>query len=162
TIIVIWGDHGWHLGDQRVWGKHTLFDNALRSQLIIKPVTNLAPSKIESIVESIDIYPSLIDMCNLTPPKELDGESFVPLLNNELNNYQNVAYSYFNNGISLRTPQYRLTKYFRDELPLIELYDHDNDPFETINIAQDKPDIVNQLLPMLEKGNTGLYEINSN
>jgi arylsulfatase A-like enzyme len=162
TVIVIWGDHGWHLGDQRVWGKHTLFDNALRSQLIIKPVTNLAPSKIESIVESIDIYPSLIDMCNLTPPKELDGESFVPLLNNELNNYQNVAYSYFNNGISLRTPQYRLTKYFRDELPLIELYDHDNDPFETINIAQDKPDIVNQLLPMLEKGNTGLYEINSN
>jgi len=162
TIIVIWGDHGWHLGDQRVWGKHTLFDNALRSQLIIKPITNSAPTKIESIVESVDIYPTLIEMCNLTSPKELDGESFVLLLNNESNDYQNVAYSYFNNGISLRTPQYRLTKYFRDDLPLIELYDHDNDPFETINIAQNQRDLVNQLLPILEKGNTGLYEANSN
>ncbi|MCP4977949.1 MAG: sulfatase-like hydrolase/transferase, partial [Maribacter sp.] len=58
TIVVVWGDHGWHLGDQRVWGKHTLFENALKSALIIKtPEKNLNKKSINSIIETVDIYP---------------------------------------------------------------------------------------------------------
>ena len=68
-----------------------------------------------------------------------------------------MAYSYFKNGISLRTDKYRLTQYFRKEEPTIELYDHENDPYETKNIVGTKPDIVEELLPLLELGNTGLY-----
>jgi hypothetical protein len=83
----------------------------------------------------------------------------VNLLENHHNTeWRNTAYSYFRNGISVRTERYRLSKYYRDEAPEVELYDHQNDPFETINIAQEHPGIVEQLLPVLEKGNTGLYD----
>ncbi|MBV6647197.1 MAG: sulfatase [Cyclobacteriaceae bacterium] len=61
TIIVIWGDHGWHLGDQQLWGKHTLFENALKSALIIKVPNNYESKSISSIVETVDIYPSLLE-----------------------------------------------------------------------------------------------------
>ena len=71
--------------------------------------------------------------------------------------WDHVAYSYFQQGISMRNDQYRLTKYFRNEMPVIELYDHKKDPFENSNVADQKSKIVNRLLPVLEKGNTGLY-----
>ncbi len=93
-------------------------------------------------------------------PHETDGKSLLPLLNNTNNKWENVSYGYFRNGISMRTERYRLTKYFRDAEPTIELYDHQNDPNETKNIAAEQPEIVNSLLPFLEKGNTGLYSQN--
>jgi arylsulfatase A-like enzyme len=158
TIVVVWGDHGWHLGDQRVWGKHTLFENALKSALIMKiPNIGLGQQKVNGIVETVDIYPSILELCNVELPHKIDGESFVKLLNNTGSKKEDVAYSYFKNGISLRTDKYRLTQYFRKEEPTIELYDHENDPYETKNIVGSKPDIVEELLPLLELGNTGLY-----
>ena len=69
-----------------------------------------------------------------------------------------MAYSYFKEGISLRTDRYRLTKYYRNDAPKIELYDHENDPNETINIAGENSKIVDRLMPLLESGNTGIYE----
>jgi len=69
-----------------------------------------------------------------------------------------IAYGYFKNGITLRTNQYRLTKYYREAQPNIELYDHYEDKFETKNIAQENPDIVKTLMPILEKGNNNIYE----
>lgn len=158
TIIVIWGDHGWHLGDQRVWGKHSLFENALKSALIIKsPFVEHQTQQVDGIVETVDIYPTLLDLCNLDNEYPLDGESLVDLLGSGKQLTGNVAYSYFKNGISVRTERYRLTKYFRKETPTVELYDHAADPFETKNIADDEPEIVKNLLPTLEKGNTGIY-----
>src|SRR5690606_34948906 len=78
TIIVIWGDHGWHLGDYRVWGKHTLFDRSLRSTFIMK-VPQLKPGKkIDRVISSIDIGPTLLELCNL-PSMETDGRSFSSL-----------------------------------------------------------------------------------
>lgn len=71
--------------------------------------------------------------------------------------WENVAYSYFRKGISVRTERYRFTKYFRDEEPVIELYDHLFDPHENKNIAKESPAMVDSLMPVLEKGNTGLY-----
>lgn len=161
TIVVIWGDHGWHLGDQSVWGKHTLFENALKSTLIIKsPNSDQTGEKITNIVESVDIYPTLMELCNLKVKQKIDGKSFTQsMLSNELNSDE-VAYSYYKNGISMRTPKYRLTKYFRDEQPQIELYDHSIDSLETNNIAEENLDLVKNLMPLLEKGNTGLYSSN--
>jgi iduronate 2-sulfatase len=71
--------------------------------------------------------------------------------------WNEAAYGYFNNGISLRTERYRLTTYFRKEEPTIELYDHLSDPYENKNIAGDHPEVVGQLMPVLQKGNTGLF-----
>ncbi|UBM59806.1 sulfatase [Marinilongibacter aquaticus] len=158
TIVVLWGDHGWHLGDQQTWGKHTLFENALRSALIVKLPHTHTEAKIESIVESVDIYPTLMELCDIPVDYQLDGKSLVPLLKGEKAKEKNKAYSYFKSGISLRTDRYRLTKYFRKEEPNIELYDHLADPNESINIAASKPEIVSELMPILEAGNTGLYQ----
>ncbi|PCH69787.1 MAG: sulfatase [Bacteroidales bacterium] len=158
TIIVVWGDHGWHLGDQQVWGKHTIFDNALKSVLIIKLPGKQVADNVSAIVETVDIYPTLMDLCGVKMPNKIDGESFAGILKGEGLAEDQVAYGYFRKGISLRTKRYRLSRYFRDEQPNIELYDHLADPFETNNIAQDNPSIVKKLMPLLEKGNTHLYK----
>lgn len=160
TIVVIWGDHGWHLGDKRVWGKHTLFENALKSTLIVKsPMLENQNKRVQTIVESVDLYPTLMELCGIPLNHKIDGESFAKVLetNTEKNKGNNVAYSYFNNGISMRTEKYRLTKYFRPEQPVIELYDHSVDPNESRNIATENPETVSDLMHLLEKGNTSLY-----
>ena len=158
TIVIVWGDHGWHLGEQQIWGKHTLFENALNSALIFK-IPGSKVSKIDnSIVESVDIYPTLMELVGVEKPNNLDGESFASLLNSKNSQKGNVAYSYYHNGISMRTDRYRLTKYFREAEPTIELYDHQTDPLESINIAAGNPELVANLMPILEEGNTGLYD----
>lgn len=158
TIVVIWGDHGWHLGDQRVWGKHTLFENALKSTLIVKaPQLQHQSKKVPTIVESVDIYPTLMELCAIPIAHKIDGDSFAQDLSAADAQKNEVAYSYFKNGISMRSKNYRLTKYYRSEQPAIELYDHSTDPYETKNIAAENPSIVDQLMPILNKGNTGLY-----
>lgn len=159
TIVVLWGDHGWHLGDQRVWGKHTCFETALRSALIIKHPKMKKGIKVDDIVSTIDIYPTLMEFCGIVAPKDISGHSLSSRLNKKKPiNAKNVAYSYFNKGITVRTQRYRLTQYFRDAQPTIELYDHITDPYETKNIASANPLVVNNLMPLLEKGNTGLYQ----
>ncbi len=158
TIVVLWGDHGWHLGDQQVWGKHTLFDVALRSALIIKaPTMMMDNNKVETVVETVDIYPTLMKLCDIEMTYKTDGEEFTKILNSTETYKDHVAYSYFKNGISIRTKQYRLTKYFRQEEPTIELYDLINEQDESKNLAQSNPKIVEKFMPLLEKGDTGLY-----
>ncbi|MFV0589978.1 MAG: sulfatase [Draconibacterium sp.] len=157
TIVVLWGDHGWHLGDQLVWGKHTIFERALKSAFIVRAPGKKSGIRINQVVSSIDIYPTLMDLCQVEMPFKTDGKSVVSLLENPDSEWENVSYGYFRNGISVRTNQFRLTKYFREEMPVLELYDHLADPNETKNIADTNPEVVKQLLPLLEKGNTGLY-----
>ena len=158
TIIVIWGDHGWHLGDQLVWGKHTLFENALKSTLIIKiPEIKYAGVASNGIVESVDIYPTLMDLCGVKLPSDVEGRSFARLLRSPSKKGKKAAYGYFNKGISIRTKDYRLTKYFREEKPVIELYDHRVYATESKNIAENHPYIVDKLLKMLKKANVGIY-----
>ncbi len=155
TIIVIWGDHGWHLGDDLVWGKHTIFEWALRSTLIVKVPGVTKGTHISKVVSSTDIYPTIVELCRLEMPHPTDGTSLVPLLKNNIASWQEVSYGYFNKGISLRTDRYRLTRYFRQEEPATELYDHQLDPNETKNIATDHPEVVKSLIPLWEKGNLG-------
>jgi len=81
----------------------------------------------------------------------------MPLLANPVAEWEDASFGYFRNGISLRTDRYRFTKYFRNAEPIIELYDHQTDPNETKNIANENPVIVEQLMPFWENGNTGLF-----
>jgi len=158
TIVVLWGDHGWHLGDQRIWGKHTLFEKALKSALIIKnPFAKEKGFRAEGIVESIDLYPTIVELCNIGPVDGIEGKSLIQQIESPAAEGKEAAYGYFKKGITMRTEKYRLTNYFREETPTIELYDLFNDPEETKNIAKDNAEIVEELMPLWEKGNTGLY-----
>ncbi|MGS2739516.1 sulfatase [Sinomicrobium sp. M5D2P17] len=159
TIVVLWGDHGWQLGDHRVWGKHTLFEKALKSPMIIKdPTIKNQKKEIDKIVSTVDIYPTLMDLCHIEMPYKTSGRSMAGLIQGDrIRKWQEASYGYFNNGITVRVPRYRYTKYYREEQPVIELYDHKKDPEENHNIASDHPNIVKKLDKILEKGNTGLY-----
>ena len=99
-----------------------------------------------------------MELCEVKMPHQTSGKSLVPLLSNPLQSWEDASFGYFKNGISLRTERYRLTKYIRNQGPTIELYDQETDPNETKNIAAENQDIVEQLLPIWEKGNTGLYD----
>lgn len=159
TIVVVWSDHGWHLGDDRVWGKHTNFEYALKSVLMIKTPNNSRGVICDKVVSTVDVYPTLMELCDVKMPHQTDGKSLVRLMKNPAADpWENVAYSYFNQGITVRTERYRFTKYFRNEQPSVELYDHKTDPYENENIAADHPDIVQSLAPIWEKGNTGIHE----
>jgi iduronate 2-sulfatase len=157
TVIVVWSDHGWHLGDYRVWGKHTIFDGSLKSVLIIKEPGQKKKLVRNEVVSSIDIYPTLMELCGVRKLPELDGKSFTSLLKPGVKKWENVAYSYYNRGVTVRNDRYRLTRYHRKQEPAIELYDHHTDPYEQINVAAKHPDVVKQLLPVLERGDTGIF-----
>lgn len=161
TMVVVWGDHGWHLGEQCVWGKHTIFEVALNSVLMIRLPEESQGQICDRVVSSTDIYPTLADWCQIEMDYAVDGQSLIPLLKNRNDhNWKNVAYSYFKNGVTVRTPRYRLTRYNRKAEPTIELYDYKNDPYETRNIAVERPDVVKKLMPLLKKGDTGIFNTN--
>lgn len=158
TIVILWGDHGWHLGDDRVWGKHTIFEWALRSAFMMRVPGMKQNAVCDKIVSSVDIYPTLMELCGIRDTLPVDGKSFVPLLKHPDDpHWDEVAYSYFRRGISMRTSRYRLTHYFRNARPVTELYDHQADPYENRNIASARPELVDSLMKIWEKGNTGLF-----
>lgn len=155
TIVVVWGDHGWHLGDQLVWGKHTIFERSLKSTFMIRLPKNKGGKTINKIVSTTDIYPTLMELCGTPVNHKLSGSSLTGLMENPTDeNWRNTAYSYWRKGYSVRTEDYRLMKYYRKQEPAIELYDHKNDPNETKNIAAENPEIIEELMPVLEKGNS--------
>jgi len=159
TIVVIWGDHGWHLGDQSIWGKHTLSEYSLRSTLIIKAPGMKDPGKpSNAVVESIDIFPTLMELVGLRVPDFVDGKSLSNIIDDSQGRSDGIAFGYYRNGLSLRTDRYRLTRYFREQQPTIELYDYKIDPHESNNVAAKRPLIVDSLMMILKNGNSHLYE----
>jgi arylsulfatase A-like enzyme len=135
TIVVLWGDHGWHLGEKHHWRKHALWENTTRTPLIIS-----VPGKIEknhlckSPVSFIDIYPTLIELCGLPEREELDGKSFVPLLQNPDAKWDKpVLTTYGKGNHAIRTERWRYIHYFDGTE---ELYDHQKDPEEWKNLAE--------------------------
>jgi len=158
TIVILWGDHGWHLGDHLIWGKHTLHETSLSSAFIVKAPGKEKGLQNNRIVSSVDIYPTLMDLCRIENPAGLDGRSFVGLLDNPNDlQWSEAAYSYFRNGISLRAPEYRLSRYFPQGEIVTELYEYNNDLFERKNIAAQRKSVIENLLPLWEKGNTMGY-----
>ena len=155
TIILVWGDHGWHLGDHNIWGKHTNFERAVRSALIVRtPGMNSPGQSTDAIVESVDLYPTFADYCKL--PNEgltLDGLSLRPVLDNPQHSGKTAAFSAYRGGQTMRTDRYRLTIYppNKKKPEAVELYDHETDPLETINVADKHPDVVKELRVQFEE-----------
>ena len=158
TMIIIWGDHGWHLGNDLKWGKHTLFERSLKSTLLIKiPENQNKNNTINSIVETVDIYPTILEFCGIDAPYAMDGQSLIPLIKSKLHNHKGFAYSFWKNGVSLRTNRYRITKIFGNQLDQIQLFDHFIDPEENINIADKNFKIIDSLMPLIEKETPEFY-----
>lgn len=142
TIVVLWGDHGWHLGEHSVWGKHTLFEEALRSPLIIRDFNYFTPeTRTDAIVESVDIFPTLCDLADIPQPEYIDGLSIVKQVNHSDTSRQD-AFSYIGNSVTLRTATNRIIVH-KDGY--VELYDHSTPEKETLNIADNHPRLVSTL-----------------
>ena len=168
TIIVLWGDHGWHLGEHHLFGKHTSFERALKSPLIIRtPSMKNKGRSTSALVQSIDIYPTLAALCGLTPPSDIDGRPFLDLLDDPGLPGPEVALSYNMSygapfrgmrriyAVTLRTGDYRYIQWQRDlgqgDILFQELYDHRVDPDEKDNLAKKKPELVDALSNLLTK-----------
>jgi arylsulfatase A-like enzyme len=165
TIIVLWGDHGWHLGDHNLWCKHTNFEQATRSPLIIsspglKPCVSSSPS------EFVDVFPTLCDLAGVPVPVHLDGKSQVPVMKKPNKKVKEFSVSQYPRsgsnseterlgyavgkcmGYSIRTSRYRYTLWLKEDFRstqafnkdlviATELYDYQKDPNETVNVADD-------------------------
>ena len=141
TIVVLWGDHGWHLGEKEHWRKHALWDVSTRTPIIFsapfKVARNLEGVAKDKIchrpVSLIDIYPTLIDLCGLPKRKGLDGQSLMPLLRNpEVKWERPVVITHGLNNHAVQMGNWRYIRY-RDGGQ--ELYDHERDPNEWTNLA---------------------------
>jgi len=158
TIIIVWGDHGWHLGDHGMWCKHTNYEQAARIPLIV--VWSGAPQRgavSSALVESVDIYPTLCELAGLPVPKGLDGSSFDAVLENpSAATKEAIFHVYPRNrriGRAVRTAGQRLVEWKRPgadpNSAVLELYDYERDPLETKNLAADEPELVAQLRAIL-------------
>jgi iduronate 2-sulfatase len=139
TIVVFMGDHGFHLGDHGLWSKKTLFEQALRVPLIVvRPGGRNAGRTCRRTVELLDIYPTLADLCGLSPPGDLHGASLGPLLDDPDAPRDRPARSMVVHdgtvGRSVRTERWRYTEWDGGRAG-VELYDHDLDPLELRNLA---------------------------
>jgi iduronate 2-sulfatase len=141
TLIVLWGDHGWHLGEKGMWAKGTLFDVSARAPLIIvDPYLKTAGRDCPRTVEFVDIYPTLVDLCGLAVPAGLEGRSLTPLLNNPTAAWDKPALSMVARerwlGRSIHTERWCYTEWDEGRYG-VELYDHQTDPSERKNLASD-------------------------
>jgi len=133
TIVVLWGDHGWHLGEKRHWRKFTLWERSCRAPLtVMAPGVTRAGGVCRRPVEFLDLYPTLADLCGLPANPKVEGRSIRPLLANPDAPWDHGAIT--SNGpdhISVRTGRWRYTRHPDGE----ELYDHNSDPNEWTNLA---------------------------
>jgi len=160
TIIVLWGDHGWKLGEHNGWCKQTNYEIDTRVPLIISGYGVAAKGKkCNALTEFVDIYPTLCEMANLEVPEYLQGTSLVPLTSDPEKKWKTAAYSQFllgrygrtktvdgeQMGYAIRTDQYRYVEWYKwnkenkekGDFLRNELFDHKKDPHENMNIAGD-------------------------
>ena len=159
TIIVLWGDHGWNLGEHTLWCKHCTFETSMNAPLLIS-APPLAGGKRDrrtaSLTEFVDIYPTLCDLTGIEKPGHLEGTSLLPLLKNPKMILQEAAIGRFGGGDTIRTDRYRFTLYSdRKGKPVSRmLYDHVEDPNENLNIAElpENAALVKRLTRQLQAG----------
>ena len=168
TIVVLWGDHGWKLGDYGGWCKHTNFELDTRVPLFIMDPGNPKGQQTNSLAEFVDVYPTICELADMPLPQHLEGRSLMPILNDPTAIVNKVALSQYPRGKSLgydrknelmgysmKYGNYRFTRWqkyeYPDEVVAIELYDHTNGPLATINLAENPvyDDKVNEMSALL-------------
>ena len=159
TIIIVWGDHGWKLGDHNSWGKMTNYNIDLKVPMIIRyPEQENRGQKTWALTELVDMFPSLCELAGIAVPDYMQGKSFVPLLTNPDLEWKDAAFSQFHRrprvsadgkrymGYSINTQEYHYIEWYdwfpdqgeKGAFRTSELYDVMNDPHETINLAPDQ------------------------
>lgn len=146
TIIILWGDHGWKLGEHGEWCKHSNVENDTNAPLLLSvPGMKTAGQHSRALVEFVDIYPTLAELAGLPLPGHLEGTSFKPVLENPKRAWKRAAFSQYPRGrqlmgYSMRTDRYRFTVWVRrndqSRIEATELYDHQTDPQENTNVAK--------------------------
>ncbi|MGQ1786807.1 sulfatase [Saccharicrinis sp. GN24d3] len=175
TIIILWGDHGWKLGDHNSWGKMTNYNIDLKVPMIIRtPNQKNRGAHTFELTELVDMFPSLCELAGIPVPDYMQGTSFVPLIENPEREWKKAAFSQFHRrpkvsadgkrymGYSINTKEYHYIEWYawsmetgtRGEFKDAELYDSKNDPYETVNIAdkENMSDIKAQLSKQLKDG----------
>lgn len=175
TIIILWGDHGWKLGDHNSWGKMTNYNIDLKVPMIIRyPNQENRGAQTFEITELIDMFPSLCELAGIEIPDYMQGTSFVPLIKDPKRQWKKAAFSQFHRrpkvsadgkrymGYSINTKKYHYIEWYnwdpktgtKGELKSTELYDSENDPHETVNIAYEKTfaNVVKELSGQLAEG----------
>jgi iduronate 2-sulfatase len=162
TIIVLWGDHGFHLGDHGIWTKHTNYEQANRIPILISaPGITQPNSSTRQLAQSVDIFPTLAELAQLpapSGPQSIDGLSLVPVLKDSNARVRDHAFHCFPKqtlGRAIRTERYRLVEWKNPgsapHTAELELYDYNTDPLETKNLATDQPEVANQLRTILNQ-----------
>jgi arylsulfatase A-like enzyme len=149
TVVVLWGDHGWHLGDHGLWCKHTNFEQATRSPLMISAPGFPKDGKTQTPTEFVDVFPTLCELAGVPVPENLDGTSLVPVLKDSSASVKDYAVSQWSRGrtmgYAIRDGRYRYVEWFSnknstqpyDPSKIVgrELYDYEKDPLETKNLV---------------------------
>lgn len=169
TIVILWGDHGWKLGEHGMWCKHTQFEIDNRVPMILRvPGEKSAGAKTEALVEFVDIYPSLCELAGIELPAHLQGLSFVPVIDNPDMRWKEGAISYWPSvgrtdpskvimGYTVQTHRYRYTEWIKEssgELLARDLFDHQSDPDENESIAKNPANevLMTELSTLLDRG----------
>ncbi len=162
TVVLFWSDHGYQLGEHGMWCKHTNFETSTRAPMIVSvPNQESAGEQTSALVELVDIYPTLADACGLPLPGHLEGTSMVPLLTDPDRPWKSAAFSQYQRsgmmGYSMRTDRYRFNLWISRNDPsrvgATELYDHESDPGESFNIADEAdPELIERLSTQLRAG----------
>ncbi len=147
TLVIFVGDHGYHTGERHWWNKNTLFERACRAPLIIAAPKMKGAQVSKSLVEFVDLYPTVTDFCGLQPPHATAGVSLRPVLVKPDALLKQAAFTLVTRGPklygqSVRTARWRFTRWSDGQS---ELYDHDQDPEELHNVADQHPSIINEL-----------------
>ena len=143
TLIILWSDHGWHLGENRAWGKMTNYEVATRVPLIVS-APGMKRGRTSSIAELVGLYPTLCDLVSIEKPKHLEGTSFIDQFQGNDEHENDFALSQYSRfagrlmGRAIRTERFRFvlwTQTKTGQTAAKELYDHEHDPRETKNLA---------------------------
>lgn len=147
TIVVLWGDHGWHLGEHAIWGKHCLLEESLQAPLIVSfPGIKNAGDSTDSIVSTIDLFPTFCDLARIKIPSFVEGVSLVPILENSKSE-GHPAISRHGSSVTVRTDTHRLIVH---EKRGAELYDHTSPERDAENLASSLPDLVVEMKNLLK------------
>ena len=159
TIVVLWGDHGWHLGDHGSWTKHSNYEQPNRIPIIISAPGVTKPGSVTyQLTETVDLYPTLASLAGLPGPKTsqpIDGLDLTPVLKNGKKRIREYAYHAYPKagrmGRAIRNDRYRIVEWSNNDGIVYELYDYEKDPLETVNIAATDSQVMKKMKALLDR-----------